>query len=42
MVYSNTCNLLSHYLQFSIKCNISNIAEEQKYIIQMYAIGFYV
>ena len=41
MVYSNTCNLLSHYLQFSIKCNIC-IADEQKYISQMYAIDFYV
>ena len=41
MVYSKTCNLLSHYLQFSIKCNIS-IADEQKYISQMYAIDFYV
>ena len=40
MVYSNTCNLESHYLQFSIKCNIS-IADEQKYISQMYAIDFY-
>ena len=39
MVYSNTCNLLSHYLKFSIKCNIS-IADEQKYISQMYAIDF--
>ena len=28
-------------LQFSIKCNIS-IADEQKYISQMYAIDFYV
>ena len=37
MVYSNTCSLLSHYLQFSIKCNIS-IAAEQKYILQMYVI----
>ena len=37
MVYSNICNLLSHYLQFSIKCNIS-IADEQKYISQMYTI----
>ena len=41
MVYSNTCNLLSHYQQFSIKCNI-RIADEQKYISQMYAIDFYV
>ena len=40
MVYSNTCNLLGHYLQFSIKCNI-RIADEQKYISQMYAIDFY-
>ena len=37
MVYSNTCNLYCHYLQFSIKCNIS-ISDEQKYISQMYAI----
>ena len=41
MVYSNTCNLESLYLQFSIKCNI-RIADEQKYIAQMYAIDFYV
>ena len=41
MVYSNTCNLKSHYLQFSIKCNI-RIADEQKNIAQMYAIDFYV
>ena len=41
MVYSNICNLYSHYLQFCIKCNIS-IADEQKYISQMYAIDFYV
>ena len=41
MVYSNTCNLLSPYLQFSIECNIS-IADEQKYISQMYEIDFYV
>ena len=41
MVYSNTCNLSGHYLQFSIKCNI-RIADEQKYISQMYAIDFYV
>ena len=41
MVYSNTCNLLSHYQQLSIKCNI-RIADEQKYISQMYAIDFYV
>ena len=41
MVYSNTYNLLSHYLPFSIKCNIS-ITDEQKYISQMYAIDFYV
>ena len=41
MVYSNICNMLSHYLQFSIKCNI-RIAVEQKYISQMYAIEFYV
>ena len=39
MVYSNTSNLLSHYLLFSIKCNI-RIADEQKYIIQMYASDF--
>ena len=39
MVYSNTCNLLSQYLQFSMKCNI-RIADEQKYISQMYAIYF--
>ena len=39
MVYSNTCNLLSHYLQLSIKCNI-RIADEQRYIPQMYAIDF--
>ena len=38
-VYSNTCK--NHYLQFSIKCNI-RIADEQKYIAQMYAIDFYV
>ena len=38
-VYSNKCNLQSHYLQFRIKCNIS-IADEQKYISQMYAIDF--
>ena len=37
MVYSYICNLLSHYLQFSIKCNIS-ITDEQKYISQMYTI----
>ena len=45
MVYSNTCNLKSHYLQFSIKCNIRIADEqkyEQKYISQMYAIHFYV
>ena len=30
-----------HYLQFSIKCNIC-IADEQKYVAQMYAIDFYV
>ena len=41
MVYSNTWNLESHYLQFSIKYNIS-IADEQKYISQMYAIDFNV
>ena len=41
MVYSNTCNLKSHYLQFSIKCNI-RIADEQKNIAQMYAIDFHV
>ena len=41
MVYSNTCNLESHYLQLSIKCNIS-IADEQRYISEMYAIDFYV
>ena len=41
MVYSNTCNLSSHYLQFSIKCN-KRIADEQKYISQMYALDFYV
>ena len=41
MIYSNTCNLLSRYLQFSTKCNIS-IADEQKYLSQMYAIDFYV
>ena len=41
MVYSNTCNLLSYYLQFSIKSNI-RIADEQKYISQMYATDFYV
>ena len=40
MVYSNTCNLLSNYLQFSINCNI-RIADEQNYISQMYAIDFY-
>ena len=39
MVYSNTCNLESHYLQLSIKCNIS-IADEQRYISKMYAIDF--
>ena len=39
MVYSNTCNLSSHYLQCSIKCNIS-IPDEQKYISQMYAMDF--
>ena len=39
MVYSSTCNLLSCYLQFSIKCNVS-ITDEQKYISQMYAIDF--
>ena len=41
MVYSNTCYLLSHYLQLSIICNI-RIADEQKYISQMYEIDFYV
>ena len=41
MVYSNTCNLLSHSMHFSIKCNVS-IADEQKYISQMYVIDFYV
>ena len=41
IVDSNTCNFFSHYLQFSIKCNI-RIADEQKYISQMYAIDFYV
>ena len=41
MVYSKKCSLLSHYLQFSLKCNIS-IADEQKYISQMYANDFYV
>ena len=41
MVYSNTCNLSSNYLQFSKKCNIS-IADEQIYILQMYAIDFYI
>ena len=41
MVYSNTCNLQSHYLQFSIECNIS-ITGQQKYILQMYAIDFCV
>ena len=41
IVHSNTYNLYSHYLQFNIKCNI-NIADEQKYISQMYAIDFYV
>ena len=41
MVYSNQCYLKIHYLQFSIKCNIS-IADEQKYISQMYAKDFYV
>ena len=35
MVYSNT----SHYLQYSIKCNIL-ITDEQKYISQMYANDF--
>ena len=39
MVYSNTVNTCN-YLQFSIKCNI-RIADEQKYIAQMYAIDFY-
>ena len=41
MVYSNTCNLYSHYLQFSIKCNI-RIADEQIYISQINAIDIYV
>ena len=41
MAYSNTCNLYMHYLQFNIKRSIS-IADEQKYISQMYAIDFYV
>ena len=39
MVYSNTCNSLSHYLQFSIKCNI-RIAVEQKYISQIMQLIF--
>ena len=34
------CNLLSHYLQFSIQRNIS-IADEQKHISQMPAIDVY-
>ena len=33
--------ICSHYLQFSIKCNIS-IADEQKYISQTYAIDFFM
>ena len=43
MVYSNKFMLFVnfHYLQFSIKCNIS-IADEQKYIPQMSAIDIYV
>ena len=35
------CNILSNYLQFHKKCNISN-SGEQKYISQMFAIGIYV
>ena len=35
------CNLLSYYLQFHKKCNISN-SGEQKYISQMFAIDIYV
>ena len=35
------CNLLSYYLQFHKKCNISN-SREQKYISQMFAIDIYV
>ena len=41
MAYSNTCNLYMHYLQLNIRRSIS-IADEQKYISQMYAIDFYV
>ena len=43
MVYSNKFMLFVnfHYLQFSIKCNIS-IADEQKYIPHMSAINIYV
>ena len=40
MAYSNTCDLGSHSMQISIKCNVS-IADEQKYISEMYAIDFY-
>ena len=35
------CNLLSYYLQFHKKCNISN-SREQKYISQMFAMDIYV
>ena len=35
------CKLLSYYLQFHKKCNISN-SGEQKYISQMFAIDIYV
>ena len=35
------CNLLSYYLQFHKKCNISN-SGEQKYISQMFKIDIYV
>ena len=34
------CNLLSYYLQFHKKCNISN-SEEQRYISQMFIVGIY-
>ena len=35
------CNLLGYYLQFHIKCNISN-SGEHKFISQMFAIDIFI